>query len=76
MKENDVSKVIAKFEKLIGPVARAIAEETAEDLKIQTEGKISPSSQEEFDMFIGKLTERYSKILGKPLVGKMMSEII
>ena len=76
MKENDVSKVIAKFEKLIGPVARAIAEETAEDLKILKDGKISLSSQEEFDAFIEKLKERYSKILGKPLVGKMMSEII
>jgi len=75
MKENDVSKVIAKFEKLIGPVARAIAEEAAGDLKILKSGKISPSSQKEFDSFIKKVRERYSKILGKPLVEKMMSEL-
>jgi len=76
MKENDISKVIAKFEKLIGPVARAIAEEAAEDLKILKDGKISPSSQKEFDAFIDKLKERYSKILGKPLAGKIMSELV
>jgi hypothetical protein len=76
MKENDASKVIAKFEKLIGPVARAIADEAAEDLNILKGGKIAPSSQKEFDAFIEKLKERYSKILGKPLVGKMMSELV
>ena len=76
MKENDISKVIAKFETLIGPVARAMAEEAAEDLKILKDRKISPSSQEEFDAFIERLKERYSKILGKPLAGKMMSELV
>ncbi|VVB73267.1 Uncharacterised protein [uncultured archaeon] len=74
MKENDASKVIAKFEKLIGPVARAIANETAEDMGMLKGGRISPSSRKEYDSLMGKLGERYSKILGKPLVGKMMSE--
>lgn len=74
MKENDISRIVTKFEKLIGPVARAIAEEAAEDGKILKSGKISPSTQKECDAFFKRLKERYSKILGKPLVEKMVSE--
>ena len=74
MKEKEISNAIAKFERLIGPVARAIADESAEDLGILKGDKISPSSQTEHDAFMKSIKERYSKILGKPLVEKMLSE--
>jgi hypothetical protein len=40
------------------------------------DGKISPSSKKDSDALLETLKERYSKILGKPLVGKMMSELV
>ena len=74
MNEKEITKLVLNFEKIIGPVARAIADEAASDFGILKNGKISPKSKKEYNLFIDRLKERYSKILGKSLVYKMISE--
>lgn len=74
MKESDITRIVVKFEKLIGPVAGRLAKEVAEDMRILKGDRISPQSEKEYNRFVTTLSERYSKILGKGLVKNMVAE--
>ncbi|MEM2974764.1 MAG: hypothetical protein QW112_04045 [Candidatus Micrarchaeia archaeon] len=65
---DEISEIISKFEKIMGPVARRIANETAEKMKIIKGGKISPSDEDEKRKFLRRLSDEYSNIIGRKVV--------
>lgn len=73
VKEKEISKIVEKFEKIMGPVARRIAEETAEKIGIKKGDKISPQNEEEYITFLDELSLEYSKIIGKDVVKTIMT---
>ena len=74
MKEKEIEKILQKFERILGPVARKLATELAEEKNILRENKISPASQEEYTSFLTKLADEYSKITNRELVEKMLEK--
>jgi len=65
MPEKEIKEIVKKFEKIMGPVASRVAEETAERMKILKGGKISPASAEEEKKFLKMLSDEYSKLIGR-----------
>jgi tetrahydromethanopterin S-methyltransferase subunit G len=72
MKEKEISLIINKFTKTMGPVAQRIADEVAKEMGILKDGKISPRSAEEYDTFIERIENEYAKIIGKDVVKTIM----
>jgi len=65
---DDIKVIVSKFEKIMGPVASRIANETAQKMKILKEKEISPSSEDEKKNFLKQLSDEYSKIIGRKVV--------
>ena len=65
MAENDIPEIIKKFEKIMGPVALRIANDTAEKAKVMKNGKISPADPGEEKRFLKMLSDAYSNIIGR-----------
>ena len=67
-----IEKVVKKFEETMGPVARRIASEIAEEMKILKEiggeKKIAPESEEGMNSFFERLRLEYGKIIGEKVV--------
>jgi len=65
MSEKEIKKIVKKFERIMGPVASRVAEETAERMKILKGNKISPANAEEEKKFLKMLSDEYSKLIGR-----------
>ena len=74
MMEKEITQMVKKFEKVMGPVALTVARDTARELKILKENTITPSSKKEYQSFVDALTKKYGRIVGdqlaKNLAGK------
>ncbi len=65
MKEEELETVIAKFRKIIGPVADTLAKDAAAEIgALSPGGKISPKSEDHYKMLMIKLREKFSKVIG------------
>jgi predicted Ser/Thr protein kinase len=72
MKENEISAIIGKFAKVMGPVAERIATDAAKELGILKGEKISPSNAKEYQSFLDRIEKNYSKIIGKEVTKTIM----
>lgn len=72
MKEKEISATVAKFANAMGPVAERIANDIARELGILKEGRISPPSAKEYEMFMDRIEAEYSKIIGKDVARTIM----
>lgn len=72
MKEKEISAIVRKFAKVMGPVAERIANDTAKELGIFKAGRISPSSAKEYEKFLDRIEAEYSKIIGKDVARTIM----
>ena len=68
MSEKEIKEIISKFEKIMGPVAKRIAKETAEKMKILKGDEISPSNEDEKRKFLKMLSDAYAEIIGRKVV--------
>lgn len=73
MKEKEVERTISKFEKIIGPVARRIANDVANKMKILND-KISPRNLKEYKKFCAAIEREYGRIIGAALARRLMQE--
>jgi hypothetical protein len=67
MKEKDIEALVKKFERVMGPVASAIAKDVAKKKKVLRKERISPKSDKEYRAFMQELRKEYSKIFGEKL---------
>jgi len=72
MKEKEITEIVKKFTKVMGPVADRVAKDVAKDLGILKDDSISPASVKEYESFISRLQAEYSKIIGKDVVGTII----
>lgn len=72
MKEKEISIIVSKFAKVMGPVAERIATDAAGKLGILKGEKISPSNAKEYQSFLDRIEKDYSKIIGKEVAKTIM----
>ena len=72
MMEKEITQLIGKFEKVMGPVARTVANDAAKELRILKDERISPSSRKDYELFTKLLMKRYGKIIGDRLAQNIM----
>ena len=69
MQDKEITGIIKKFERIMGPVAQTIAKETAEKMKILKEVKtgkeISPENDDEKKKYLKRLSDAYAEIIGR-----------
>jgi len=65
MKEEELELLIAKFRKIIGPVADTLAGEAAAEVgALSPAGKFAIRSEDNYKMLLIKMRERFSKVIG------------
>ena len=65
MKEGELESLIAKFRKIIGPVADTLAKEAAADVgALSEDGAFSLKNEDHYRILLIKMQEKFSKVIG------------
>lgn len=75
MNEEKIARIVFKFEKIMGPVAKTLAMDLAKRKNLLKGERISPSDQREYTSFLTELTDEYSKITNRDLVERILEKL-